>query len=374
MALSHESQWGAGIEPPSFYVRTELALHSSTNQEVAVCGVHLGRTGNPYLFVVGCPRSGTTLLQRMLNAHARIAITPETHWIPRIYRKRTGLTVDGFVTPEMISHLLELPKFTRLGIGTDLLLKITGNGQLVSYSSFVTSVFDLYGMAQGKALVGDKTPGYVKSIGILHALWRNAKFVHIIRDGRDVCLSVAKWRKTAYKQPGTFSTWAEDSVTTTAFWWEAMVRLGRNAGQSLGPEAYCEIRYESLVESPAKECAALCAFLGVPFDDAMLRFHEGRTKSDPNLDAKHAWLPVMRGLRDWRTQMPTASVERFEAAAGALLGELGYERAFSRLGREKLETARRLRKSLSQDPDWIHASDSQAVNTSGRPTAEEIEP
>ncbi len=311
---------------------------------------------NPYVFIVGCPRSGTTLLQRILNAHPELAITPETHWIPRLFKKRTGLTAEGLVTPQLISHLLELDKFTRLGIGREQLLQLMGNGQPVSYSSFVTGIFDLYAKAQGKALAGDKTPGYVRSLPILHALWPRVRFVHLIRDGRDVRLSVVNWRKTAYKQPGTFATWKEDSVSTTALWWEAMVRLGQEAGSSLGPGVYYEIRYEALVDHPAEECAALCAFLGLPYSDAMLRFHKGRTRHEPGLDAKHAWLPVTRGLRDWRSQMSASDVERFEAATGELLDELGYPRAFPRPLPEMLENASRIRNALDQDPNWFYHS------------------
>ena len=64
------------------------------------------------------------------------------------------------------------------------------------------------------------------------------------------------------------------------------------------------------------------------YHDAMLRFHEGRTKNAPGLDPKEAWLPVTPGLRDWRTQMPAPKLERFEAAAGDLLDALGYPRAY----------------------------------------------
>jgi hypothetical protein len=59
----------------------------------------------------------------------------------------------------------------------------------------------------------------------------------------------------------------------------------------------------------------------------MLRFYEGRTKAKKGLDAKKGWRPITPGLRDWRSQMPTEAVERFEAAAGDLLDELGYPRA-----------------------------------------------
>ena len=62
----------------------------------------------------------------------------------------------------------------------------------------------------------------------------------------------------------------------------------------------------------------------------MLRFHEGRTRHEPGLSAKRARLPITPNLRNWREQMSTDAVERFEAVAGELLEELGYDRAFPR--------------------------------------------
>jgi hypothetical protein len=177
--------------------------------------------------------------------------------------------------------------------------------------------------------VGNKTPAYVKSIATLHARWPEAKYVHLIRDGRDVCLSVLNWNH-ADRTVGRYSTWAEDPVSTTTLWWKRKVGLGRQGGQPLGRDLYFEVRYESLVAQPADECAKLCSFLGVPNDAAMLGFHVGRTRTDPGLDAKQAWLPITPGLRDWKTQMPAEDIERFEAAAGDLLDELGYPRAFPR--------------------------------------------
>jgi hypothetical protein len=320
---------------------------------------------NPYAFIVGCPRSGTTLLERLVSAHPDITIVHETHWIPRLYKRKRGLTSDGLVTPELISHLLEEPSFTRLGIGLEELLKI-GNGHPVSYSDFVTGIFDLWGKARGKALVGDKTPGYVRKVHVLHTLWPTARFVHLIRDGRDVCLSMADWPKAHQKRPGIFTTWKDDPVPTTALWWELNVRSGRKAGNSLGAELYYEVRYESLINHPTEECAALCGFLGLRYNDAMLRFHGGRTRNDPGLDAKHAWLPVTSGLRDWRSQMPATDVERFEAAAGGLLDELGYPRATLRLPPERLERASRIRGLLTRDPKWIHAVPCPEAHWKGR--------
>ena len=309
---------------------------------------------NPYVFIVGCPRSGTTLLQRIVDAHPQIAIMSESRWIAEWFEERRGLTLDGTITSELVSQLFENPRFARLHIGREKLMTLMRDDGPVSYSSFVADIFDLYGRRKGKALVGDKTPAYVRRLDILHALWPEARFVHLIRDGRDVCLSVASWPK-AYQadKPGSYATSMEDPVSTIAFWWELNVRRGRQVGGSLQPGLYYEIRYESLISRPREECVSLCAFLGLRYNDAMLRFHEGRTRSGPGLSAKRAWLPITLGLRDWRSQMPAEDVERFEAAAGELLDELGYLRAFPSPRHESLEGAARARGLLGRDPAWI---------------------
>ena len=317
---------------------------------------------NPYVFVVGCARSGTTLLQRMINAHGQIAITPESHWICRLFEQGRGLTPEGVVTAELIPLLLEdlNPRFARLNIGQQELLKLLASDRGVHYASFVSGIFDLYGKAKGKAVVGNKTPGFVRKIHTLQRLWPQTRIIHLLRDGRDVCLSMIN-RPLNHVNRGRLCTWTQDAVTTAALWWEWSVKLGRQAGNSLGSGLYYEMRYESLVAQPAQECVALCAFLGVPFGEGMLRFHEGRTRTVPPSDAKHAWLPsagdksefrlrpITAGLRDWRSQMSHADVEKFEAAAGDLLDELGYPRAIPRLRSERLEDASRIRELLALD-------------------------
>jgi hypothetical protein len=303
---------------------------------------------NPYVFIVGCPRSGTTLLQRVIDAHPDIAIVFETHWIPRWFEKRRGLTPEGYVTPKLVGRLLEDRRFKNLKVGREDLERLIPPSDPVPYASFVTSIFDLHGEASGKRLVGDKTPAYVRSVPTLHDLWPGARFVHIIRDGRDVFLSLKGWSKTG-SAAGRFATWTEDPATTTALWWKWNVLLGQEDGKPLGPDLYHEVRYEELVSEPAKACEKLCSFLGLPYDDAMLRFHEGREKADPDLDAKKAWRPVTAGLRVWESEMPAADVERFEATVGDLLEDLGYERAFPNPSSEAIERALETRRRFVRE-------------------------
>ena len=160
---------------------------------------------NPYVFIVGCPRSGTTLLQRIVNAHSQIAIMPESHWIPRLFDKRKGLTPEGLVTPELIPHLLAQPEFGGLHIDQGKLEALLATRQPALYTDFVVGIFDHYGETQGKALVGNKTPGFVRRLRTLHTLWPEARFVHLIRDGRDVYLSILH-RTLKNLKPGVFDT------------------------------------------------------------------------------------------------------------------------------------------------------------------------
>jgi Sulfotransferase family len=303
---------------------------------------------NPYLFIVGCPRSGTTLLRRLVDTHPLVAVIDEMRWIVSFFERREGLTPEGLVTPELVDRVLAYDRFATLEISREQLASLIDTADPVPYPNFVTGIFDLYGQAQRKSLVGDKTPRYARRIGTLHALWPHARFVHIIRDGRDVCMSILNWKK-AERALGRFSTWTEDPITTAALWWEWHVRLGREDGQLLAPKLYHEVRYEELVSEPAKECETLCSFLDLPYDDAMLKFHEGRENVDPNVDAKKGWWPLTPGLRKWRTQMPAEELERFEAAAGDLIKELGYPRAVPDPAEETLARAARIRESFTRE-------------------------
>jgi hypothetical protein len=306
---------------------------------------------NPFVFVVGCPRSGTTLLGRMVDAHPDIAVIHEGRFVADWFERRRGVTSEGTVTAELIDDLLAYPPFKSVRVGREGLERLVRHSEPVTYAEFVSGIFDLHGSSLGKRLVGDKTPHYVRSLPTLHALWPGAKIIHLIRDGRDVSQSVLAWRKVSERggSVARFSAFREDPVSTVALWWEWLVRIGREDGAALGPERYHEIRYETLVREPAEECAKLCDFLGVSFDDRMLSFHEGRVRDEPGLDAKKAWRPVTPGLRNWRSEMSVEALARFEAAAGGLLDELGYAPGAADRARVLSERAARVRRSFTSE-------------------------
>jgi adenylylsulfate kinase len=281
----------------------------------------------------------------MVDAHPKIAIIPEIGWIPQRYESGDGLTPEGRVTPALVYDLFDkggLGRFTALPLDNQELQELVKSEKSISYADLISLIFDRYGEKHGKTLVGNKTTEYALSITTLHEIWPHTKFVHIIRDGRNVCLSAINWRR-AEKLATVFASWKEDPVSTAALWWEWHVRMARDSGSLLGKGSYYEIRYEDLVKSPEEECRKLCEFLKVPYDGAMVRYHEGKEKSDQNLDAKHNWRPPTAGLRDWRLQMPSRDLIRFEAMSGNLLDELGYTRGADYPDVRDLQYAARLR-------------------------------
>jgi len=285
--------------------------------------------GNPYVFIVGCPRSGTTLLQRVVNAHPEIAIlAEEAHWIYHLLKDRAAVRESGAVAPGLISALSDDPEFARLGISHEKLQQLIGEDRRISYSTFVSGLFDLYGEMQGKRLVGNKTPGLVRRLDVVHALWPKACVVHLVRDGRDVYLSMKN--RTLHLVPDAVDGRSEDAVANFALWWELNVQQGRNARKSFGLELYYEVRFESLMRQPEEVCTTLCTFLGVPYSEAMVRYYERRKRKRAS-DASRA------SPRDWRTEMPSKDVEMFEAAAGKTLETLGYARAFPHPSDEVVE-------------------------------------
>lgn len=288
---------------------------------------------NPFLFVVGCQRSGTTMLQRMLDAHPQLAVAYDSLFITRAI-KGEALGFD----PPMSEAVLELarahPRFSRLKLSEEAVARAAAGASV--YSEFVTGIYDELARKHGKPLAGEKSPGYCRHLPRLHALMPWVKIVHLIRDGRDIALSIRDWGKGAAK----LELWKTEPIAAGALWWRRDVIRGCGDGRRLPSGVYREVRYEELVADPEGGLRGLAVFLGLPFDGAMAEYHLGRMKEKAGLSAKAAWLPPTKGIRDWRGQMSERDRELFEALAGAQLAMLGYERGCAGISDEVAAVAR----------------------------------
>jgi hypothetical protein len=260
----------------------------------------------------------------MLDAHPELAVPPESHFIPSLWRDHGS---SRPVDPGAIARaLVATPQFGHWKIPEGAVLRRVEELDRPSFADVVEAAFLANADAHGKTRWGDKTPIYVRSIPLLARLWPEARFVHLIRDGRDVALSYLSLH------------WGPSTVWSAARKWRRDVSAGIRDGQPLGTSRYLEVRYEALIAEPRSTLEVVCAFAGLPFEAAML---------DPAQRAGHETLAPDEGrpfherseglldpaAREWRTQMSDPDVRAFEAVAGPLLEDLGYERRFPDVGR-----------------------------------------
>lgn len=268
-------------------------------------------------FLVGCGRSGTTLLRSMFDSHPDMAIPHETYFVVRLARNQSRYQASGsFATESFLADLFGQGGFRRMGVPEDAVRRWFAERQPDCYAQAIREVYGLYALRRGKARYGDKTPIYVLSLGALSTLFAESRFVHIIRDGRNVVQSFLD------------GGWA-DRVEDAALYWKLQVDRGRRAGRRLGADRYREVRYEDLLDNPVEVLSEVCRFLDLRFDDHMLKYQESahRWATASRKPARHGNLlrEPTKGLRDWRTQMSRSDVAIVEGLAGGLLTELGYE-------------------------------------------------
>lgn len=289
-------------------------------------------------FFVGAERSGTTLLRAMFDSHPYLAVPPESHFIVQLHRQHATRQGDGpFPTDWFVESLSSHERFARWELHRASLEHAVVDVR--GYSEAVRRVFALYASCRGKRLYGDKTPGYVRHIPLLAGLFPEARFVHIVRDGRDVATSLRQME------------FGPDGVVECALRWQDWVAGGKTAGATLGALRYREIGYEDLVADAPSVLRELCVFLDLPFNDQMLGYvNRADSLIGPLLrpDA-HQRLrePPTSGVRDWRQDMSPSEVATFELVAGPLLEACGYDLSGSKLGaveRARIRAALRLRR------------------------------
>lgn len=271
--------------------------------------------GSSPVVILGVSRSGTTLLKEMLDRSSELAIPSESYFLPQLW-DRHGAAPD---LDAIVADLGRLPRVREWGVDPEAIrARIPAQP---TFADVVEAVYRAYAEACGKVRFGDKTPSYMQHLDLLERAFPGARYVHIIRDGRDAALSFLAMRRRP-----RFSWARPRGLLGFACLWDEEVRGARRFGAGPAAGRYVELRYEDLVAEPESRLREVCAFLDLPYEPAMLTYHSD-FRADPREDHPRLADPPTPGVRDWRTEIPPADVERFEAIAGPLLEELGYERA-----------------------------------------------
>ena len=284
----------------------------------------------PMPFIVGVPRSGTTLLRLMLDAHPAMAIPPETHFLGAVLR--LGRDVDGR-RQHFCKAIVEHPRWSdfqlsaeAFGAALDAIVPLTATDGLRCF-------YRMYAARFGKARYGDKTPLHALQLNAIEAVLPEAHFIHIVRDGRDVAVS----------QSQHFQHWMNGDVTVCAKLWKDTVLETRRQGARC--RRFLEIQYETLVRRAAPVLKEIAAFLQLPHDSRMETYYVGARQRLEEFDDLHSSTgeiietkalrlhkhdlaltpPSDARVGRWRTELSASDRHAFEGVAGALLTDLGYD-------------------------------------------------
>ena len=282
----------------------------------------------PAPFIVGVSRSGTTLLRLMLDAHPELTIPPETQFFSEVAQAcRAGASPE-----ELIDLLTSQRRWGDFGLDSNELLERLRQKEDPGPRFVMRNFYGLYAEKQGKPRWGDKTPGYAERIKRINQVLPESRFIHLIRDGRDAALSRAH------------RAGKDDPFDLMARRWVRRITIAREQGAEI--DHYMEMRYEDLVSDPEANVRRVCEFIELDFDPVMLRHHEhaaermaemnrdlaaestkeGRTAEDRARSHEQAVQPVSTAnVGRWKTEMSDGDNAAFEAEAGDLLAELGYE-------------------------------------------------
>lgn len=294
----------------------------------------------PMPVVVGVARSGTTLLRLMLDAHSQLAVTHETGFIPslgapasplrRAFMKGLGLRRD--TREEFQRALIGQVNWEDFHVSAESLREALREVEPFNAADGLRCFFRLYAARFGKPRWGDKTPSYCVQLKRVLSVLPEARFVHIIRDGRDASLSV----RGLHFAPG------QDMVTLASHWARDIHTARRQASHCTH---YLEVRYEDLLLDTTAVLRRVCEFVELEYEPAMERYYttaperigELLARRDRNgkvLVTREARLrnnhlttmpPQRERIDRWKSEMSREERATFKRVAGSLLEELGYE-------------------------------------------------
>jgi Sulfotransferase family len=261
--------------------------------------------GQP-VFIVGCSRSGTTLLSVMLDRHSDLAITPETAFYDEV---APGLSTTGADLGRVLSGWRRLPE---LGLDVDEVVKRCGRRP--TSRALLDTLLGMYAEARAKPRSGEKTPQHLNHVSRMIEDFPDSRVVCLVRDGRDVALSLR------------LMPWGPADLRRAAEAWLKAIELS-DAFTVRYPCHFKTVCYEHLVARPVEMMSEVMTFLGLDLQTAQLE----PGASDVVLARSMAWKGMALQAIDasrvgrWLSMASAEEIDYLHRALGPTLTRLGYQ-------------------------------------------------
>jgi hypothetical protein len=283
---------------------------------------NVGHTIYNCFFLLGVQRSGTTLLRLLIDSHSQIAIPFESFVLIDFYNKIQKKQYNlAFMhdRKKLVTDLLSSKGINKWSptIGVEDI----DIDKCHTLSDAFNQIYSAYAEKSGKQIWGDKTPSYTLHLHILNELFPHAKFIHIIRDGRDVALSLVRQQ------------WGPNSLIQGLMYWKEVVLWVRKMGRMLPKDRYMEIHFEDLVNDPKTILKQIMNFLEKPYEDTML-FKYMEKYSDLPIGSKKFHQNLKRAIDPglafgWKKKLSKIDQTISYEIAGSLFKELDYPSGYT---------------------------------------------
>lgn len=280
-------------------------------------------------FVIGNPRSGTTLLRLMLNAHPDITAPPESGFLQWWFQKYSNWSKEDNEKPkkrqQFIRDIFSSKKIETWGLNEEILDHIIQVKKPSHYGALITLVYEAYAVGMGKnpQLILDKNNYYINHLTLLKQIWPEASFIFIIRDGRDVASSYLEVNKLQTQSP--YRPNLPNNIASIAKEWYENNQKVLNFMEHENSNSLL-IRYEDMVIHPKQTLDKLMNFFGLSYAPDMIEFYKQNDEPKSTIDWKKNTLqPVdAKSIGKYNYGLTKKEVAKFEEIAGSLLKTFNY--------------------------------------------------
>ncbi len=287
------------------------------------------------LFVLGNPRSGTSLFRLMLTSHPAICVPPECGYIQWWFTTYKDWSEDDsvslskvrdYVKDVSISKKIETWNLDYHGL-TELILKLKPK----SYAELSLCAIIQYAKQTGKAPVylGDKNNYYINHLDLLATVFPKAKYLIITRDGRDVACSYQAL--ATIKSDSPYKPKLSTDINIIANEWASSNENLFLFRKKVGDQGAMMVRFEDLVLKAEFVLRQVCAFLDISYNDSMMHYHTQNKQFELEpaqlieWKAKTLEVPDKSNIYKYKNLLSAADTAVFNAVAGSTLSKLGYE-------------------------------------------------
>jgi hypothetical protein len=283
-------------------------------------------TPRDLFFILGNPRSGTTLLRLMLNNHPEIAVPPECGFTEWLWEDFGQMEMNSSTYSAFLQKLQKTKKFETWFLDSAQLFLSIQKKNPKSYQELVLEVYMEYARVSGKnpTLLGDKNNYYINRVEKLNRIFPDCKKIFIVRDGRDVASSYLEL--LTQREGRLYEPKLEEAILDIANKWKESIRVG----QKWTARGDICLRYEDLVENPKAALTMACHFLSLDYSESMLSYFSNN--DEPNEFKSWKWKtfePISTdSLGRYKTDLSNEQIDLFQAVAGSELVDCGYKMAF----------------------------------------------